>query len=410
MTETRHSYRSVLAVAEFRGLFLAELLSVAGDQVARIAVALLVYGRTGSAFLASATYAASFLTSLVAGPVLATYADRYPRRGLMIGCDVARAVAASLLLLPGIPIATVFGVLVALSALSSPFEAARSALLPEVLGEEAYRTGNALQNSVFTGGQVVGLAAGGALVAGIGLRGAFVVDVLSFVGSAVVIAASIGSRPATQASEGASSVFAQTAAGWRLVAGDPQLVWLLSVACIGAVVAIETAGLAVPIASAVGGGPVAAGVLSAALPAGYVIGAYLLTRQPDKRPSLPVLLAASALPLTLSPFVGTTWGLTLLWVAAGVASALQVLANAAFVLAVPPELRGRAFGLAMAVLMGSQGLALLLGGVLADSVDPRRVVALFALVGLISVPALILWRPERVRPAQARHATGRDHA
>jgi MFS family permease len=121
-------------------------------------------------------------------------------------------------------------------------------------------------------------------------------------------------------------------------------------------------------------------------------------------------LASSAAPLLFSPVIGTTWGLTLLWAAAGVASALQVLANAAFVLAVPPELRGRAFGLAMAVLMGSQGLALLLGGVLADVIDPRWVVALFAAAGLASVPALARWSPERVRPAQARHTSRRDHA
>jgi hypothetical protein len=42
-------FRDVLAIREFRALWAAELLSVAGDQLARVGLAVLVYGRTGSA-------------------------------------------------------------------------------------------------------------------------------------------------------------------------------------------------------------------------------------------------------------------------------------------------------------------------------------------------------------------------
>ena len=41
--------RQVFAVREYRAVWLADLLSVAGDQLARVALAVLVYGRTGSA-------------------------------------------------------------------------------------------------------------------------------------------------------------------------------------------------------------------------------------------------------------------------------------------------------------------------------------------------------------------------
>src|SRR5260370_14706801 len=43
------TFRDVFAVAEFRALWLAQLLSVVGDQLARVALTGLVYGRTRSA-------------------------------------------------------------------------------------------------------------------------------------------------------------------------------------------------------------------------------------------------------------------------------------------------------------------------------------------------------------------------
>ena len=50
-----------LAVREFRGIVVAQIASDAGDQIARVALALLVLERTGSAFGAAATFAVAFI-------------------------------------------------------------------------------------------------------------------------------------------------------------------------------------------------------------------------------------------------------------------------------------------------------------------------------------------------------------
>jgi MFS family permease len=259
---------------------------------------------------------------------------------------------------------------------------------------------------------VVGFAAGGALVAGMGVRGALLIDVVTFAGSAAVIALLVRRRPAAGKVKDAPSMWSQTAAGWRLVTADPKLLWLLAVGCIGAVVAVSTEGLAVPTAAAVGGGPITAGVLSAAVPSGYILGAFLLTRRAraEGRRLLLPLLATASVPLLLSPLLSAPWALVLLWAVAGVGSALQVIANAEFVLAIPPEMRGRAFGLAVAVLMGGQGLVLLVGGLLADVIDPREVVALVGAIGVLFVPILARCSPEPVRSAQGRHTSRRGDA
>jgi hypothetical protein len=51
-----------VGVAEFRSLWFAEVLSVCGDQPARVALSVIVYGRTGSAVLTglTLTYALTF--------------------------------------------------------------------------------------------------------------------------------------------------------------------------------------------------------------------------------------------------------------------------------------------------------------------------------------------------------------
>ena len=74
------TFRDVFAVAEFRALWLAQLLSVIGDQLARVALTVLVYDRTRSALLAAVTFVASIVPTFVGGVTLAWLADRYPRR------------------------------------------------------------------------------------------------------------------------------------------------------------------------------------------------------------------------------------------------------------------------------------------------------------------------------------------
>src|SRR5262249_32448201 len=87
----RATFGEVFAVGEFRSLWLAQVLSVAGDQLARVALTLLVFDRTGSPLLAAVTFAASVVPTFVGSVTLSGLADRWPRREGMIICDPCRA-------------------------------------------------------------------------------------------------------------------------------------------------------------------------------------------------------------------------------------------------------------------------------------------------------------------------------
>ena len=79
---------------EFRALWLSVILSSAGDRLALVALAVLVYERTNSPLLAAVAYAAGYLPWVIGGLFLSDLADRYPRRTVMVACDAVRATPA----------------------------------------------------------------------------------------------------------------------------------------------------------------------------------------------------------------------------------------------------------------------------------------------------------------------------
>src|SRR4051794_33360535 len=112
--------------AEFRALWFARALSLCGDQLARVALAVLVYQRTHSAGWTGAVYALGYVPYLV-GPVFAGVADRRSRRAIMLTLDVTRAAAFALMAIPWTPLPVTCAFLLLATAVSPVYDAARSA-------------------------------------------------------------------------------------------------------------------------------------------------------------------------------------------------------------------------------------------------------------------------------------------
>ncbi|HTW19094.1 MAG TPA: MFS transporter [Mycobacteriales bacterium] len=391
-TGRRATFRDVLAIHEFRSLYLAQTLSVAGDQLARIAVAWIVYQRTHSPFLTGVSYAVTYLPWLIGGPLGSVYADRYPRRTVMIICDALRMLLVLCVAIPRMPTASLLVLVTLVACLEPPFAASRAALVPEVVGEgDAYVAAATLGNSTNQLAVVLGFALGGALVAFVGPHTALVVDAVTFALSGLVASRYVAHRPAAMAAR--SRWRSEISDGARVVFGDSRLRWLVVTSWIVVGTVIATEAVAVPYAHADGHGAFAAGLLSAAAPLGMVIGTLLMGRavRPEvaERLMLPTaLLTPALLALTAANFaIPATLGL---WCVAGAASAMTVIANRVFVVAVPHELRGRAFGIAAAGISGSYGVGTLLAGLLTAHVGPAHAVAdialpAFALIVVFSV-------------------------
>jgi MFS family permease len=401
-------YGAVLRHREFRAVLVADGLSTVGDQVARIAVALLVLERSGSAFAASATYASSYLTWLLGGPFLTALADRYPRRRVMVVSDLLRMALIGSLAVPGTPLWAVFAVLILVGLLSPPCEAARSSLCADLLTGERYVVGNALVNAVGQASQLLGFVAGGALVVALGVEGALLVDAATFGLSAVLLLSQVRERDHRVAEpESGTTRWREAVAGFALISRTPRLRVLLCWGLLTAMAVIAPEGLAVAVAEEDGRGPFLAGVLTASVPAGFLLGSWLVLRLPVERrePLFPFLVAASCLPLMLTAVVQDAVVLCGLWALAGIGNAMQLVANSAFVQAVPAHLRGRAFGVAGTLLMAVQGVVLLAAGALAEVTGPRLPVAVMAGATLLLVPFLVAAAPSTALPPQAVEQT-----
>jgi MFS family permease len=389
------TFRAVFRVGEFQSLWWAQVLSIMGDQLARVALTLLVFARTHSAALTALTYALTFLPDLIGGPLLSGLADRYPRRSLMVAADLARAVLVALMALPGTPLALVCVLLVIVQFLASPFNAARGAVLPAILEGDLFVAGQAVINITYQIGQLGGYVAGGALVAVTGSHTALAIDAATFLASAALVRFGLAHRPVPAGEHPTSrTTLASLRSGATLVWRNRTLRSLITLACVAGFY-IMAEGLSVPYAKQLGGGAVTAGLLFAANPAGTVIGMTLLTRlvPPDRRLRLLGPLAVlSCGVLALCALRPNLAGTLVVWGLSGAATSFQTVAAAAFMRNVPDSGRGQAFGLASTSLRVSQGLGVVVAGALAQMWAPSTVVAVGGAIGaVVAVLAATAW-------------------
>jgi MFS family permease len=377
-------------------MFTARLLSRIGDHLAKVAIAILVYDRTGSTALAATTYALTFLPWLVGTPLLSAVGDRFPRRSVLVWCDVIRALLVLAMALPGLPTVGLLGLLGVVSLLAPPSDSTWSALLADVLSGDRYVVGSALSNVSSQLAQVVGFSLGGLLVALLRPRGVLVFDAATFLVSALLLRGHVQARPVEAAAPAGDH--GRWREGPRLVAREPMLRFLVLLAWVTAAFAIAPEGLAVAVVRQHGGSAVDVGLLTAAQPIGVVVGMLVVSRwvAPHRRLRLLLPLALlSVAPLTASAVVPGLESLFALWVLAGVGAALSLPSAAAFVAAVPAPLRARAFGVAQSGLAIIQGVGLIVIGLAAEHVAALQVVAASGALGTIGVCVVAAFRPRQ---------------
>lgn len=413
----RASFSEVLANREFRSMWLAQLLSVAGDQLARVAMTILVYDRTRSALLTAITYAITFLPWILGGVGLAGLADRLPRRQVMIAADLARMTLVTMMAVvttvnrSGAGLLLMGGLLFLVTLLDSPFKSARSALVADVLTGERYTLGTAITQITLQAGTVAGFALGGVVVAVVGARTALLADAATFAASAVLLATGLRKRPAAAAGAQGQSHIRLMLAGVRLVFGDPRLRTLMLLGWLAAFYEAPMS-LAAPYAARFHGLPLAVttGLVFAGLPLGTMAGATAFSRllRPrwQQRLMTPLAVAACALLIFFWAVPGFTASLVILGVT-GVCGSYQVAANAAFVTAVAPQHRGQAFGLANGGMQVLQGVWYVAVGGLASEFRTADVIAVSGALGALLAAGLALsWSRASFRVREASPARG----
>jgi predicted MFS family arabinose efflux permease len=392
--------RALVGNREFRGMWIGSVVSTAGDQLAAVALSLLVFQRTQSPAWTALTWSLTLLPPLVSGPLLGWVADRFPRRTVMVCCAWLQAALVALMALPNVPLWIMIVLLVVVLMISSPFLAAQEASLPSVLPEKRYDDGVALFGTSVDVAQMAGLAGAGFLLTTAGANVALAIDAGTFVLVAVLVQVSVRHRPAADPlgtkpdPEGPKGAFS-------LLMSEPRLRSLLGIRLLAGL-AMVPEGLAVPLATNLNA-VWAVGLILAIEPAANVLGVavlFRLVRDPAKRERLIGPLAI----LSLAPLVmfaldpNLTWAIVLL-VIAGMAGAYHTPARSAWMRILPDGYRGRAYGISRAALRTSQGGGMAVAGVVAHTVG--SVTATIAGAGgigiLLATQAAVAWRRARSR-------------
>ena len=402
------SYRQVLRSREFRYIVTSHAVSLLGDQALRVALTLLVYGDTGSPLLTAVAYSLTFLPWLVAGPVLSRYADRLPRRTVLVVGNLARAAIVALLTIPHLPVAVILLVVLCAEVLAPPTEAAHFAVLPEILEGDGYVVGVSLNQGVIQASQIIGFGLGGAIAGQIGTRAVFALDAASFALAAVILRFALRQPYAPVDEVEKASFWSDTREGFAIALGSVEPRTLLLLAWWGAAVLLVPEALAAPFVAGVKHGATATGWFLAAQPAGMILGMIVIGRL--VRPSLRLRLMRPLAVLSTVPLIffagrpSLTIALILL-VLSGMAWSYQVPLQGAFVTVIPANARGRAFGVAAAGIQVAQGLGVLLGGAMGQLFGVTPAVTAAGVAGLLGMLALASVRLPAAVPGAVAEAS-----
>jgi predicted MFS family arabinose efflux permease len=370
---------SPLAVRDYRLIWLAQLASTAGDWATRLALAVVMLHRTGSATMASLVVGASLVAWLGPGQVLAQFADLYGRRLVMVVADVVRALVFVCLALPVPTWVLLAGAAVAGLA-GPPFAAARAAATRELVPVQQYGPAMALAALTVDAGTVVGYALGGAILAVASPEGALMLNAATFVFSAVLVARlpethvhpDDRSRTGTVLRAGVAAVFGQPLVRMAVIVG---------VLAAASGVGVEALVVVYNVRDLHGPGWTPGALLAGVAATSFAVTAWLPNSGRRRR-----LLRSAGLTSIIGAVVagagflsGSHVAAVIAIVASGAFYAVLSPANVVVGPLLPSAVRASAFSVLMGVLVIAQTLGASGAGLLADHVSTAHAAAVACL-------------------------------
>ncbi|WP_148288695.1 MFS transporter [Ilumatobacter nonamiensis] len=412
------SFRSVWRHTRWRWLLGSTVVSLAGDFLYWVAIAVYFTEHDDATFWIAASLIARLLPYVVLSPFGGAVADRFDRRASLVLLDVVRGglfvVMAVIVAVDGSP-AFVLGVLVLISAAGAIYRPARVAAIPQLVPENDIAAANAGEEGLAQLSWFVGPALGAVLVTVLDPSIVLVINAATFVVSALMVArignVGGGTANSTESGGSVSSLLADVRAGGRLIAGNRGLCGLsvmttaaslafgaeqvlyVSVAADRLDLGAEGIGYLLA-AMGVGGliaAPIAARVGNSAHAGGWLLGSGLLV-------SLPLVLIAFT---DLTPVV-----LGLAAVEGGAAIVFEVVALTLLQRAVAESMMGRVYSVfdavgALGQTVGSAGAPVLVS--IAGLTFAMQVSGVVAIVMMVVLAPAVLALARTTDQSRRRH-------
>jgi len=362
---------------DYRALISGLGVSVLGNQLTIVAVPFQVYAITRSSLMVGLVSLTQLFPLIIGSLLGGSLVDAVDRRKLLLVVEAICAACSA-----GLALNADFGpalwplfLFPAITASQSGIDSsARNAMIPGLVGLELLPASNAIFQSLFQTGSIVGPAVAGLLLAGAGVHVIYWLDVVSYLIAMAAVLTMSPQPPPPPGTAGASTGrpgWRSTLEGLRFVRRSQPVQGAYVIDVNAMVFGMPRALFPALAATVFGGGATTVGLLYAAPGAGALVGA-LTTGWVGRvrRQGLAVICAVLVWGLAIAGFGLAHWlPLALLLLAvAGWADVLSaVFRNTIIQFAGPEGMRGRLMGVQMAVVAGGPRLGDLEAGVVATA-------------------------------------------
>jgi MFS family permease len=285
---------SVLANRTYRHLFLAQIIALIGTGLATVALGLLAYDIAGGS--AGAVLGTALAIKMVAyigvAPLAGAFANRVPRRALLVSMDAIRAAVA--ICLPFVnQVWQVYVLIFVLQSASAAFTPTFQATIPDVLPDERdYTRALSLSRLAYDMESLTSPILAAGLLTVMSYHWLFSGTAIGFVASALLVVSTVLPRPAPVEDQG--GIYDKTTRGTRIYLRTPRLRGLLaltlSAAAASAMVIVNT----VVIVKGLGLGQRDVALTLAAFGGGSITAALTLPRLLDRIADRTVMIVAAA--------------------------------------------------------------------------------------------------------------------
>jgi DHA3 family macrolide efflux protein-like MFS transporter len=400
------SMGDVLRIPMMRRLWYAQVVSVFGDFLALFAViSILTFKLHATAQQVTGVQIAYMLPIAVLGILAGVFVDRWPLKPTMVSSDSIRAVLC-LLLIFAHSAWHFYAVLAAISVVSSFFGPAQGVAIRSAVPLHGLRSANALMQQVMFGMRIIGPAIASFMVAYLGAISCYVLDSLSFIGSACLIASVVflkpdksAPSPATTAPENASSlgkIWLDMKQGFSFIIHHAALLFVILamaagmfvIGCFGPLIAIY-------VRDSLHASTKMFGIASPMIGLGMLLGINGLDTFGKKLSNTLLVytglfgISVGLVILTVLPHIWSTLVGNFLigFSVAGIIVPAQTL----FQQATPPELMGRVGSTFMSIIFTAQLLGLVLSGILTQHIGVRQVFGLCAGMLIVLMAVGKIW-------------------
>lgn len=368
------------------------LVNSLGSGATALAFGFFLYDKTGSAVWLSIWYFLSFGITGIFTPIAGWLADRFDRKQIIIGADIAAAICSLSLILAHGPVVLV-GIAFFASIVGRAGGPSFGAAIPNLAGGEPLEWANGTMSVAFNVGTLLGPILGGAIYVAAGRSVVFAFDACTYIVAAIAISTL---RMPFRATDGENEDDDEKSRGilrgFRIVFDDRVLRSLIVIWALGFFAVDITLVGDLPLARAFGAGALAFGVLSAAWGAGSIVGSLLGRRLREDQGAIGIAIGVVGIALSAGLIAVSPWFAFFVFLSGtlAIASGIEDVAGFSMIQrGATDDVRGRVMSTFFTLGLFANAIAFAIAGSLVELFGPRAIYAVSATASAICIPFLV---------------------